>query len=102
MDTEIPGSIQRIGETHLPERVPGTLSTPLVSASGELTGSDISGPTQLSYTNQVSHPQQRAEKARARVASRFLRKAWRDANQGRKEIKQRGHPSASSGRGTWA
>lgn len=41
-----------------PERVPEALSAPLVSASGELTGSDISGVTRLSYTNQVSHPKQ--------------------------------------------
>ena len=47
--TEIPGSFQRVGETHFPERVPEALSAPLVSASRELTGSDISGgyPTEL-------------------------------------------------------
>lgn len=41
-----------------PERVLEALFAPLISALGELTEADILGVTQLSYTNQVSHPKQ--------------------------------------------
>lgn len=56
-DTEIWGGIQRVGETHLPERVPEGWSALVISAWGALTPSDISGFTQQGYTNPVSHPE---------------------------------------------
>lgn len=79
---EIPGSIQGFGETRFPERVPGALSAPLISASGELTGSDISGVTRLSCTNWVFHPKQ-GERAGSWVASRSLRKEQSHTNEER-------------------
>lgn len=57
MCAEIWGGIQRVGETHFPERVPEVRSALVISALGALTPSDILGLTQPGYTNQVSHPE---------------------------------------------